>query len=85
MYQLINRPLGHSLYMQTELDSMPRGVERITFKEIVSMWQCTWMVPTLSDVECTGSEMVMSQGILTLWLSTADMPCQPCVSAYGNW
>ena len=84
-YHLINMPLGHLLYTQMELGSMQRGVGQIMFVEIVSLQQCTLMVLTLSDLERTGSKMVMPQGILTLWLSTADTPCQPHVSAYGHW
>ena len=33
-YQLSNRPLGQLLYMQTELNSTPHGVGRVTFEEI---------------------------------------------------
>ena len=39
---------------------------------------------SLSKVEHTGSKMVMSQGILTLCLSTTDMLCQLHLSAYSH-
>ena len=80
----VNRPLGHLLCMQLEFDSGPHGAGRITFKIQINMRQCTWMAPTPPDVERTGLQMVF-QGILTLWLSTADTLHQPCISAYGHW
>ena len=63
---------------------MPCGVGRIVYEEIKLVRGSTLGWFQLSNEECTGSKMVMSQGFITLWLSTADMPRQPRVSAYGH-